>query len=80
MVHMSTFNPSIHTKAIIPAFIFPLKNDTLIWKDKYFYYQNINSRVLEEYLLPEDNNEDIKKDKIFNQQLLSLFRLFRSRL
>ena len=80
MLHMSTFNPSIHTKAIIPAFIFPLKNDTLIWKDKYFYYQNINPSVLEEYLLPEDNNEDIKKDKVFNQQLLSLFRLFRSRL
>ena len=80
MMHMSTFNPSIHTKAIIPAFIFPLTNDTLIWKDIYLYYENISPRILEEYLLPEDNKEDIKKDKVFNQQLLSLFRLFRSRL
>ena len=71
MLHMSTFNPSIHTKAIIPAFIFPLKNDTLIWKDKYFYYQNINPSVLEEYLLPEDNNEDIEwlSNKIVNLRI-----------
>ena len=77
---MSIFNPSIHTKAIIPAFIFPLKNDTLIWKDKYLYYQNITPRMLGEYLLPEDNADDVKKDKVFNQQLLELFSLFRSKL
>ena len=80
MRHMSIFNPSIHTKAIIPAFIFPLKNDTLIWKDKYLYYQNITPRMLGEYLLPEDNADDVKKDKVFNQQLLELFSLFRSKL
>jgi hypothetical protein len=73
---MSTFNPSIHTKAIIPAFIFPLTNDTLIWKDKYLFYRNITPKILEEYLFPDNN----KNDREFNKQLLQLFSLFRSRL
>jgi len=76
MIHMSTFNPSIHTKAIIPAFIFPLTNDTLIWKDKYLFYRNITPKILEEYLFPDNN----KNDREFNKQLLQLFSLFRSRL
>ena len=36
--------------------------------------------MLGEYLLPEDNADDVKKDKVFNQQLLELFSLFRSKL
>jgi hypothetical protein len=76
IIHMSTFNLSIHTKAIIPAFIFPLTNDTLIWKDKYLFYRNITPKILEEYLFPDNN----KNDREFNKQLLQLFSLFRSRL
>ena len=76
MIHMSTFNPSIHTKAIVPAFIFPLEYDTLIWKDMYLFYRNITPRILEEYLFPDNN----RNDREFNKQLLELYSLFRSRL
>ena len=53
MKHLSVFYFSVHAKAIIPAIIYPLKNERLIWKDKFDLYRNISSDKLEEYLLPE---------------------------
>jgi hypothetical protein len=73
MVHLSNFNPDIYTKAIIPAFILPLKDGTITWSNSYEYYRNITPAMIEEYLLPEDK----RNNKLFNEQLLQLFSLFR---
>jgi len=73
MVHMSNFNPSVYTKAIIPAFIYPLKSHLITPIDAYQYYRNITPDMLEEYLLPEEE----RNNKIYNNELLQLFSLFR---
>ena len=86
---MSVFIPSIHTKALIPAFIFPLNNHQLIWNDVYLFYKYITPAVIEQYLLPEveknrsekdRNNIENKRNILFNQQLLNIINLFKRNL
>jgi len=73
MIHMSNFNPAVYTKAIIPSFIYPLKYHLITPIDAYQYYRNITPDMLEEYLLPEEE----RNNKIYNNELLQLFSLFR---
>ena len=73
MKHLSAFYLSVHAKAIIPAIIYPLKNERLIWKDKFDLYKNISSDKLEEYLLPEfdvyNNSNNINTILNYSNQL-----------
>jgi hypothetical protein len=73
MKHMSNFNPAVHTKAIIPSFIYPLKSHLITPIDAYQYYRNITPDILAKYLLPEDE----RNNRIYNNELLQLFSLFR---
>ena len=76
--HLISFNEKLHIPAIIPALIFPLENNLFVWKDKYMFYKNISPDMIEKYLLPD--TEKNKKNKIYNTQLLHLFRLLRTKL
>ena len=78
--HLTNFNHSIHTKALLPALIYPLKKQLLTWNDVYLLYKSTTPSMLEEYLLPEDekNNQINIRNKVFNQSLLELFTLFRA--
>jgi len=79
--HLSKYNPIIHSKANIPALIYPLENRK-IKKYAEMFYTYILPDMLNEYLLPEDIGTNINKknNKKFNQKLLELFILFRTNL
>jgi tripartite-type tricarboxylate transporter receptor subunit TctC len=64
-----------------PALINPLEKNLLEWNDIYILYKIITPSMIEKYLLPEtEKDKDInKKNKIYNNQLLGLFRLLRTK-
>lgn len=80
--HLISYNELLHVAAIIPALIYPLENNKLLWKDIHFYYKTITPEMIEKYLLPETekNKADNKRNKLYNTELLSLFRLIREKL
>jgi hypothetical protein len=83
ILHLVRFDP-IYVPAIVPALIYYLENKSFLWETKNYYYKNVTSDMIEKYLIPEPvqlsskNNEEIRKIKIYNNKLLSIFRLLRS--
>jgi hypothetical protein len=71
--HMSYFNYSEHSSAIIPSLLYYLNRDMLPRNISYLLYKNITPSMLEKYLLPDTNKNNIA----YNQQLLTLFELLR---
>ena len=80
--HLISYNDIVHLPAIIPALIYPLENNLFIWKDIYLFYKYVTSDMIEKYILPETekNKADNKRNKLFNTQLLHLFRLLREKI
>jgi len=79
--HLINFNYELYVPAIIPALINPLEKNLLEWNLIYILYKIITPSMIEKYLLPEtEKDKDInKKNKIYNNQLLGLFRLLRTK-
>jgi hypothetical protein len=68
--------------AFIPRILYELEENKIPWDVKHYYYTSVTSDMLEKYLLPESTNNKEEKEniKIYNNRLLSLFRLLRTKL
>jgi hypothetical protein len=76
LIRFDTF----YIPAIVPAINYYIKNDLLTWEFRNLYYKTITSEMIEPYILPMSNeNDENLKIKIYNNKLLSLFRLLRSK-
>jgi hypothetical protein len=71
--HISYFNYSEHSSAVIPSLLYYLNRNILPRNISYLLYKNIKPSMLEKYLLPDKNKNNIA----YNQQLLTLFELLR---
>ena len=79
--HLISFNELNYIPALVPALIYPLNKDLLVWKDINMFYRYVTPDMIEKYLLPETETNKVfnKRNKAYNAELLNVFRLLREK-